>query len=130
MKSKEYIEKFNLTNRTFNREAFLQALGEEFEEKLKERQQSEYGLDYHMFKHYIDEMEDKFRGISKKVPGGLTKNLWGAFYASQIVRLRAIYCPKDHQEIIARREKYTALKDKREKEKEKESQGYYEDYEF
>lgn len=115
MKSTDYIKTFNLTSRTFNRDAFLEALGNEFEERLRARKDSEQGLDYRMFQHYIDEMEDKFRGISKKVPGGLTKNLWGAFYASQVIRLRAIYCPQDHAQILARREKYVALKAKKEK---------------
>lgn len=110
MKSKDYIREFNLTSPTFNRDAFLQALGKEFEDRLRARQQSEQGLDYRMFQHYIDEMEAKFFGISKKVPGALTKKLWGAFYASQVVRLREIYCPQDHAQILARREKYVALR--------------------
>lgn len=106
MKTKDYISTLHLDSPLFDRDALLKALGKEMEKKLQARQNSEHGLDYRMFQMYIAEMDAKFSAIAAKTGGNLTKKLWGAFYASQIIPLRAKYCPKDHEEILKRREKY------------------------
>jgi hypothetical protein len=110
MNTKEYIKRFMLNDRkTFMesyQEPFLQALKDELEERMIARQNTENGLDYRIFQTYIREMQTKFSSISAKVPGGIPKSVWGAYYAGYILALRAKYFPKEHAEIIARRELY------------------------
>lgn len=116
--TKQYVTKFGLSDHNqkhFNREEFLQVLGEEFKERLSHNQlackkfQAEFT--YSKFLHTVKEIQDKFQAISNKKAGEpFTEQLFNAFYAIHVVPQRESLFPEEHQKIQdARKEKEARL---------------------
>ena len=106
MEAIDYVKLFKLDqeNYDFKREEFISELGKEF---LDYCQTTTIGINpkthklyYYRFKEIIKNFESKFWAISKlKVGEGFTQNLWNAFFATQVVPLRAKMFP-DIQQFI------------------------------
>lgn len=114
MKTKEYIQKFQLDDARFanhfNTNLFLEDFDQEFNEKIattiETRAHVKLEFNYHIFQVLIGEMQSKFAAISAKKSGGpLRKELWSAFYAKSIIPARAKYFPEEHEAIEKKREK-------------------------
>lgn len=109
MRTKDYITKFNLNQKDWNRKAFFKELEKEFAEKIEvtksARERMGCFFEFNHFAHLVKEMQDKFWSISAHKTGEpFSKALFSAFYASVIIKYRAQYFPKEDAEIKAKRE--------------------------
>lgn len=113
MKTREYIQKFQLGDarfaNQFNTNLFLEDFDQEFQERItttiETRAKAQLEFNYHIFQVLIGEMQTKFAAISAKKSGGpLRKELWSAFYAKSIIPARAKYFPEEHAAIEKKRE--------------------------
>lgn len=130
MEAIDYVKLFKLDqeNYNFKREEFISELGKEF---LDYCQTTTIGINpkthklyYYRFKEIIKNFESKFWAISKlKVGEGFTQNLWNAFFATQIVPLRAKMFPDIQQFIEKRRKEYLNEQDKKQSTYKKGSHG-------
>ena len=100
MEAIDYVKLFKLDqeNYDFKREEFISELGKEF---LDYCQTTTIGINkktgilyYYRFKEIVKNFETKFWAISKlKIGEPFTQNLWNAFFATQVVPLRAKLFP-------------------------------------
>lgn len=115
MEAIDYVKLFKLDqeNYDFKREEFISELGKEF---LDYCQTTTIGINpkthklyYYRFREIVKNFESKFWAISKlKVGEGFTQNLWNAFFATQVVPLRAKIFP-DIQKFIEKGKKNTSM---------------------
>lgn len=120
MEAIDYVKLFKLDqeNYDFKREEFISELGKEF---LDYCQTTTIGINpkthklyYYRFREIIKNFESKFWAISKlKVGEGFTQNLWNAFFATQVVPLRAKMFPDIQQFIEKRKKEYLNEQDKK-----------------
>lgn len=113
MTAKEYIEEFNMLEESypFNRHKFISQLRKDFLENCNRHQPFGYN-DYIAEVNNIHELYKEISEILRKCRNdgkGLTKQLWGLFYAKVILKVRANVFPEEHQ-IIAERIKKRTLK--------------------
>ena len=130
MEAIDYVKLFKLDqeNYDFKREEFISELGKEF---LDYCQTTTIGINpkthklyYYRFKEIIKNFESKFWAISKlKVGEGFTQNLWNAFFATQVVPLRAKMFPDIQQFIEKRKKEYLNEQDKKQSTYKKGSHG-------
>lgn len=100
MEAIDYVKLFKLDqeNYDFKREEFISELGKEF---LDYCQTTTIGINkktgilyYYRFKEIVKNFETKFWAISElKIGEPFTQNLWNAFFATQVVPLRAKLFP-------------------------------------
>lgn len=100
MEAIDYVKLFKLDqeNYDFKREEFISELGKEF---LDYCQTTTIGINkktgtlyYYRFKEIVKNFETKFWAISElKIREPFTQNLWNAFFATQVVPLRAKLFP-------------------------------------
>lgn len=100
MEAIDYVKLFKLDqeNYDFKREEFISELGKEF---LDYCQTTTIGINektrtlyYYRFKEIVKNFETKFWAISDlKIGEPFTRNLWNAFFATQVVPLRAKLFP-------------------------------------
>lgn len=100
MEPLDYIKTFHLDQgNDFDREPFIQALGQEFLDYCKNtqlgRNTSTGKLYYFRFKEIVKNFEIKFRGISQLrqqlstgIQKPLSRKLWNAFFAIYVVPYR------------------------------------------
>lgn len=112
----DYIKAFKLAEEgyEFNRTKFLKKFSEEFLEYVEN---DTLGLDangkiqFERFKEIVQNFLQKFNAISRlraqmRSPGeGLTKRLWGYFYAHTVIPERARRFPEIHEGILKRYKK-------------------------
>ena len=119
MKPKEYIKKFNLQNGwdQTKTKPFLAELSNELA-SIVELSGKPDNID--AFNHALNQINDKWDSISKRIPFGLPDKLWSYFYAKQVIPLRKLVCPtftmrqkKNEEEYKRKREEF-----KREQEQE------------
>lgn len=101
MEAIDYVKLFKLDqeNYDFKREEFISELGNEF---LDYCQTTTIGINpkthklyYYRFKEIVKNFETKFWAISKlKLGEPFTQKLWNAFFATQVVPLRAKLFPE------------------------------------
>nr|UVX83649.1 MAG: hypothetical protein [Bacteriophage sp.] len=100
MEAIDYVKLFKLDqeNYDFKREEFISELGKDF---LDYCQTTTIGINkktgtlyYYRFKEIVKNFETKFWAISElKIGEPFTQNLWNAFFATQVVPLRAKLFP-------------------------------------
>lgn len=100
MEAIDYVKLFKLDqeNFDFKREEFISELGKDF---LDYCQTTTIGINkktgtlyYYRFKEIVKNFETKFWAISElKIGEPFTQNLWNAFFATQVVPLRAKLFP-------------------------------------
>lgn len=100
MEAIDYVKLYKLDqeNYDFKREEFISELGKEF---LDYCQTTTIGINkktgtlyYYRFKEIVKNFETKFWAISElKIGEPFTQNLWNAFFATQVVPLRAKLFP-------------------------------------
>ena len=107
MEAIDYIKEFKLDqeNFDFKREEFISKLGKEFLEYCQTttigRNPDTGIIYYYRFREIIKNFETKFWAISKlKVGEKFSENLWKAFFATQIVPIRARLFPREQQRIL------------------------------
>ena len=107
MEAIDYIKEFKLDqeNFDFKREGFISKLGKEFLEYCQTttigRNPDTGIIYYYRFREIVKNFETKFWAISKlKVGEGFSENLWKAFFATQVVPLRAKLFPREQQRIL------------------------------
>lgn len=107
MEAIDYIKEFKLDqeNFDFKREEFISKLGKEFLEYCQTttigRNPDTGIIYYYRFREIVKNFETKFWAISKlKVGEGFSENLWKAFFATQVVPLRAKLFPREQQRIL------------------------------
>lgn len=115
MKStKAYVREFGLDNldtaKKFNREEFLKAFGNEFNERLQVTmtacKKMDVSFTYQKFLNLVNEQHSKFNAISNKKLGGvLSEDLFKAFYAMYVVKHRETIFPEIHQQLSEAAEK-------------------------
>ena len=88
MKTNEYVKQFKLDreNYNFNREKFMEAFGQEFNDRIEAMitacQKMKVQFTYEKFLHAVKEQQDKFRSISNKKAGEpFSEKLFSAFFA-------------------------------------------------
>lgn len=117
-KTKEYIKKFKLDkancDKTFNSEAFIAELLEEFNERLNISlsacNKMQVDFNYSKFQQIVKEMNNKFKAISAKKMGlELDEGIFSKFYAMGVIPVRARMFPKEHAEATMAREKKLGL---------------------
>lgn len=115
MKTKDYIAYFGLDkeNQKFNREEFLQLFGKDFLDRLKINQDAclkmGVAFTFQKFLNLVKEHQQRYDKISqKKVGAPLTEGLWGAFYATVIVKIRAEIFPEESRQLTEAWEKKQA----------------------
>lgn len=106
MEAIDYVKLFKLDqeNFDFKREEFISELGKEF---LEYCQTTTIGRDnksgiiyYYRFREIVKNFEFKFWAISElKVGEPLSRKLWNAFFATQVVPLRRRLYPKMQKRI-------------------------------
>ena len=106
MEALEYIKLFRMDqpNFNFNREKFLETLGNEFRDYIKG---PNFGVDpltgkipYFRFKEAVKNFETKFQSISQLKRGNLSPGLWRAFFALYVVPIRAELFPEIQNKIV------------------------------
>lgn len=112
MKTKDYIKTFNMDHPegNWNRKKFINALKEEFIEKIELTRQSriKMGLDYpfRIFQQQVKEIQEKFWSISQhKLGESLSPQLFKAFYGIVVVKIREELFPEEDAKIKAYQEK-------------------------
>lgn len=112
MKTKEYIKQFKLDREhyNFNREKFMEAFGQEFNDRIEATitacKKMQVQFTYEKFLHAVKEQQDKFRNISnKKVGEPFSEGLFSAFFALHVIPLRASLFPNIHAELEEKRRK-------------------------
>lgn len=107
MEAIDYIKEFKLDqeNFDFKRKEFISKLGKEFLEYCQTttigRNPDTGIIYYYRFREIVKNFETKFWAISKlKVGEGFSENLWRAFFATQVVPLRAKLFPREQQRIL------------------------------
>lgn len=112
MKTKEYVKQFKLDREhyNFNREKFMEAFGQEFNDRIEATltacKKMQVQFTYEKFLHAIKEQQDKFRNISnKKVGEPFSEGLFSAFFALHVIPLRASLFPNIHAELEEKRRK-------------------------
>ena len=125
MKTKDYIQKFNLGRETTEKEysLFLKAFKKEFESRLKLTLEARVArcLDspFSIFQILVKESQVKWDSISAHKSGGpISQKYWNKFYGECVIKLREKYYPKEHQEICARRQAREEAKRVREEQEE------------
>lgn len=115
MEAIDYVKLFKLDqeNYDFKREEFISELGKEFLDYCQTTiigiNPKTHKLYYYMFREIVKNFESKFWAISKlKVGEGFTQNLWNAFFATQVVPLRAKMFP-DIQQFIEKGRRNTSM---------------------
>lgn len=113
MKTKIYIQEFNLNNPTDeDLQAFLKAFSREFEDRLvlttQSRKMQSLDTPFNIFQLLVKESQVKWDSINAHCGGKLPSKLWNQFYAACIIKLREKNYPKEHEEITARRLKKLA----------------------
>lgn len=108
MKTKIYIQEFNLLNPTDkDLQAFLKAFSREFEDRLvlttQSRKMQSLDTPFNIFQLLVKESQVKWDSINAHCGGRLPSKLWNQFYAACIIKLREKNYPKEHEEITARR---------------------------
>lgn len=116
MRTKDYIQKFNLGNETTEKQysLFLKDFKEEFESRIELTlaTRTAKGMDtpFSLFQILVKEANIKWDSISAHKPGfPLPQKLWNQFYASCVIKLREKYYPKEHEDICNRRRKRELL---------------------
>lgn len=120
MEAIDYVKLFKLDqeNYDFKRGEFISELGKEF---LDYCQTTTIGIDkktgniyYYRFREIVKNFETKFWAISElKIGEPLTQKLWNAFFATQVVPLRAKIFPDIQKFIEKRKEDYLNEQDKK-----------------
>ena len=112
MKTAEYIKQFKLDkpNYNFNREKFMEAFGQEFNDRIEATitacKKMQVQFTYEKFLHAIKEQQDKFWNISnKKIGEPFSEGLFSAFFALYVIPLRASFFPNIHAELEEKRRK-------------------------
>lgn len=112
MKTQEYVKQFKLDREhyNFNREKFMETFGQEFRDRIEANitacKKMQVQFTYEKFLHAIKEQHDKFWNISnKKVGEPFSKGLFSAFFALQVIPLRASLFPNIHDELDEKRRK-------------------------
>lgn len=105
MKPLDFIKKYNLGNGwvTKKQDKFLEDITKEFKSALEYFKvnlpgTSEYNRDGENvkgFQNAVDQIKQKWTGISNKVKFGLPDSLWNYFYATVVSPLRDEYLPKE-----------------------------------
>lgn len=119
MKTQEYVKQFKLDREhyNFNREKFIEALGQEFNDRIEATitacKKMQVQFTYEKFLHAIKEQQDKFWNISnKKVGEPFSKGLFSAFFALHVIPLRASLFPDIHAKLEKKRRKAIERYDK------------------
>lgn len=110
MKTQEYVKQFKLDREhyNFNREKFMEAFGQEFKDRIEATitacKKMQVQFTYEKFLHAIKEQQDKFWNISnKKVGEPFSEGLFSAFFALNVIPLRASLFPNIHDKLEKRR---------------------------
>lgn len=118
MKTQEYVKQFKLDREhyNFNREKFMEALGQEFKDRIEATitacKKMQVQFTYEKFLHAIKEQQDKFWNISnKKVGEPFSEGLFSAFFALHVIPLRASLFPNIHAELEEKRRKAIEKRD-------------------
>lgn len=107
----EYIYKFRMVEKNFefDRLRFLNEFSKDFLDYLQINTlglDQEGNLKYERFKEIVNNYHTKFKSISYlrtcESGKGLTKKLWGFFYAHTVIPERAKLFPEVNQEILNR----------------------------
>lgn len=134
MKTQEYVKQFKLNREhyNFNREKFMEAFGQEFNDRIEATitacKKMQVQFTYEKFLHVIKEQQDKFRNISnKKVGEPFSEGLFSAFFALYVIPLRASLFPNIHAELEEKRrkaiERYAKIKAELEAAEKKRQEG-------
>lgn len=104
METKDYVKVFRLDqeNFQFNRELFMNKLGEDLLEVCQRQQKinpSTGRIYYSDFKKVVKYFESKFNEISRQSIRPLSQNLWKAFFATQVVPIRKLWYPETQKRI-------------------------------
>ena len=110
MKTKEYVKQFKLDREhyNFNREKFIEAFGQEFNDRIEATitacKKMQVQFTYEKFLHAVKEQQDKFWNISnKKVGEPFSEGLFSAFFALHVIPLRASLFPNIHVKLEEKR---------------------------
>lgn len=105
MEALEYVKRFKMDqpNYDFDRNAFIEAIGEEFKSSiniLEQRLDDGKVISYPTFKQLVKGVQEKFNKISElKLGKPLSKGLWNAFYAIHVIPMRSTLYPKLDKKI-------------------------------
>ena len=105
MEALEYVKRFKMDqpNYDFDRNAFIEAIGEEFKSSiniLEQRLDDGQVISYPTFKQLVKGVQEKFNKISElKLGKPLSKGLWNAFYAIHVIPMRSTLYPKLDKKI-------------------------------
>lgn len=105
MEALEYVKRFKMDqpNYDFDRNVFIEAIGEEFKSSiniLEQRLDDGQVISYPTFKQLVKGVQEKFNKISElKLGKPLSKGLWNAFYAIHVIPMRSTLYPKLDKKI-------------------------------
>ena len=105
MEALEYVKRFKMDqpNYDFDRNAFIESIGEEFKSSiniLEQRLDDGQVISYPTFKQLVKGVQEKFNKISElKLGKPLSKGLWNAFYAIHVIPMRSTLYPKLDKKI-------------------------------
>ena len=105
MEALEYVKRFKMDqpNYDFDRNAFIEAIGEEFKSSiniLEQRLDDGQVISYPTFKQLVKGVQEKFNKISElKLGKPLSKGLWNALYAIHVIPMRSTLYPKLDKKI-------------------------------
>ncbi len=99
MKAKEFADDFNFNE--FDKKKFIEKFTNDFNEAIVFQKKQGWG--FSRFKNCVKEASDKFSAIFKAAGTPPRDGLWGFFYATVVVKMRAEMFPREHADIEARR---------------------------
>ena len=106
MEALEYVKRFKMDqpNYDFDRNAFIEAIVEEFRSTIHTLEQRlgliNEAISYPTFKQLVKVFQEKFNKISElKLGKPLSKGLWNAFYAIHVIPMRSTLYPKLDKKI-------------------------------